>query len=110
MQGGELVVPCNLQSTTVGPTSLSRGKLVLQAVMLSVMKLRSCATVSREPSQSLTAAALSEHNGVPQGSFGGARTKSYYMATCFEIGSAFYQTKKHQSFGVFIFCKTFLQF
>jgi len=110
VQGGELVVPCNLQPTIVGPISLSRGKLVVQAVEFFALKSRSCATIAREPSQSLTAAALSEHNGVPQGSFGGARTKSYYMATCFEIGSAFYQTKKHQSFGVFIFCKTFLQF
>ena len=106
MQGGELVVPCNLQSTTVGPTSLSRGKLVLQAVMLSVMKLRSCATVSREPSQSLTAAALSEPSSVPQGSFSGAEAKPNYKMTCFKIGRIFYQTKNRVVFyPAFLFNK-----
>ena len=63
---------------------LSRGNFVKQERKFTMLKSRSCATVNCEPCQSLTAAALSGPNGVPQGNFDGVGICGDYLTGCFK--------------------------
>jgi len=76
----------HLQSATAGLNCLSRALRWKAAQNFWMMMSRSCAMVSCEPCQSLTAAALSKSQHVPQGSFGGVQIFVYASATVFKKG------------------------
>ena len=64
--GGELAVPCNLQSATAGLNSFSRVFDLLGRKYVLALKNGSCATACREPCQVLTEAAVRGFCCVPQ--------------------------------------------
>ena len=70
---GEIAVLCNPQSAIVGLNACERCKFCKYVLVFSVMKSRSHAIKIFEPCQSLTAASLRGHFGVPWGSFGGEK-------------------------------------